>query len=226
LKYDDVLRVQREIIYKERRDVLTLDSIEDQVRLTVRNSLTNTVNQFIHQVGKNQFEIDDDNIIAQLNGNIFLPDTLKKEVIEEMDEQELVDFVLKLADEELDRKKLQVPVEIFNEFLKVVMLRIIDTHWMRHIDAMSELRQGVSLQAYGQQSPLVIYQKEGLSMFTEMVNSISRDVTRYAIRGQIQYNVEREAVVKNTQTNEGRSDIKPKKPKVKKNRNQRNLPWR
>jgi preprotein translocase subunit SecA len=106
------------------------------------------------------------------------------------------------------------------------MLRVIDTYWMRHIDAMSELRQGVTLQAYGQQSPLVIYQKEGLNMFNEMIQNISTDVTRYAIRAQIQYNVEREAVVKNTQTNEGRTDVKPKKPKIKKNRNARNMPWR
>jgi preprotein translocase subunit SecA len=97
---------------------------------------------------------------------------------------------------------------------------------MRHIDAMSELRQGVSLQSYGQQNPLVIYQKEGLRMFNEMVYKISQDTMRYVIRAQIQYNVEREAVVKHTQTNEGRSDDRPKKPKVRKNRSQRNLPWR
>jgi preprotein translocase subunit SecA len=127
---------------------------------------------------------------------------------------------------ELNRKKEMVPPEIYNEFLKVIMLRIIDTHWMRHIDTMSELRQAVSLQAYGQQSPLVIYQKDGLRLFNEMISSIALDVTRYAIRGQINYNVEREAVVKNTQTNEGRSDLRPKKPKVRKNRGQRNLPWR
>ncbi len=226
LKYDDVLRKQREIIYKERRDVLVLESIEDQVRNTVSQSLVKTLQQFIHPVGKNQFEIDDDNIITTFNGNIFYPDTLKKQVIESMDEKELETYILKLAQDELDRKKGAVPPEIFNEFLKVVMLRVIDTYWMRHIDAMSELRQGVTLQAYGQQSPLVIYQKQGLDMFNDMVRNISSDITRYAIRAQIQYNVEREAVVKNTQTNEGRSDIRPKKPKVRKNRNQRNLPWR
>ena len=226
LKYDDVLRKQREIIYKERRDVLVLESIEDQVRNTVSQSLVKTLQQFIHPVGKNQFEIDDDNIITTFNGNIFYPDTLKKQVIESMDEKELETHILKLAQDELDRKKGAVPPEIFNEFLKVVMLRVIDTYWMRHIDAMSELRQGVTLQAYGQQSPLVIYQKQGLEMFNEMVRNISSDITRYAIRAQIQYNVEREAVVKNTQTNEGRTDIRPKKPKVRKNRNQRNLPWR
>ena len=106
------------------------------------------------------------------------------------------------------------------------MLRIIDTYWMQHIDAMSELRQGVTLQSYGQQNPLVIYQSEGLRMFNEMVRKIAQDTTRYAVRAQIQYNVEREAVVKNTQTNEGRPDDRPKKPKVRKNRSQRNLPWR
>ncbi|HAX03564.1 MAG: preprotein translocase subunit SecA [Tenericutes bacterium GWC2_34_14] len=226
LKYDDVLRKQREIIYKERRDVLTLGSIENQVRDTVRKSLSKTLHQFIHPAGKNQFKIDDDNIIATFNGNIFMPNTLQKETIEKMDEVELEAYILELAEKELNRKKEMVPPEIYNEFLKVVMLRVIDTYWMRHIDAMSELRQAVGLQAYGQQSPLVIYQQQGLAMFNEMVDNISKDVTRYAIRAQIQYNVEREAVVKNTQTNEGRSDQKPKKPKVKKNRGQRNMPWR
>ncbi|MBU1141957.1 MAG: preprotein translocase subunit SecA, partial [Firmicutes bacterium] len=131
-----------------------------------------------------------------------------------------------IAKTEIDSKKENFPPEIFNEFLKVVMLRVIDTYWMRHIDAMSELRQSVSLQAYGQQSPLVIYQKEGLRMFNEMIQNISNDISRYALRAQIQYNVEREAVVKNTQTNEGRTDARPKKPKVRKNRGQRQLPWR
>ncbi len=225
LKYDDVLRKQREIIYKERRDVLTLESIENQIRDTVKISLKKTLQQFIHPVGKNQFKIDDDNIIATFNGNIFMPNTLTKEVIEKMDEVELENFILTIADKEIDRKKEMFPPEIFNEFLKVVMLRVIDTYWMRHIDAMSELRQGVSLQSYGQQNPLIIYQQQGLSMFNEMIDNISRDVTRYAIRAQIQYNVQREEVVKNTQTNEGRTE-RPKKPKVKKNYSQRNLPWR
>jgi len=226
LKYDDVLRKQREIIYKERRDVLVLESIENEVRTTIQKSVSAIINQFIHQVGKNQFEIDDDNIIATFNGNIFQQGTIQKETIEKMDENELRTFILDLAVKEMDRKKEAVPPEIFNEFLKVVMLRVIDTYWMRHIDAMSELRQGVTLQSYGQQSPLVLYQQEGLRMFNDMVKNISTDITRYAIRAQINYNVEREAVVKNTQTNEGRTDIKPKKPKIKKNRGQRNLPWR
>jgi preprotein translocase subunit SecA len=96
LKYDDVLRKQREIIYKERRDVLVLESIEDQVRKPLTNSIKYDVQQFVHQVGKNQFEIDDDNIIATFNGNIFNQKHLKK-TIEKMDEIEVKEHILNLA---------------------------------------------------------------------------------------------------------------------------------
>ncbi len=225
LKYDDVLRMQREIIYKERRDVLLLPSIEEQVKTTIHNSISSLLKQFIHPAGKNKFDIDDENIMATFNGNIFSEGTLNKEMLESMDEVEIEAYLQKIAEEEIDRKKQAFPEDVFHEFLKVVMLRVIDTYWMRHIDTMSELRQGVYLQAYGQQNPLVIYQKEGLRLFNEMVHNISVDVTRYVLRAQIQYNTEREAVVKNTSTNQG-TDQRAKKPKVRKNRGQRNLPWR
>src|SRR5690606_19107194 len=105
-----------------------------------------------------------------------------------------------------------------------IMLRVIDTHWMRHIDTMSELRQGVRLQSYGQQNPLIIYQREGKRLFDEMLFSIQKDVSRYAVFSKIQMNVTREAVVKNTSTNQGEDASKPKKPKTYKvHRNQ--LPW-
>ena len=146
----------------------------------------------------------------------FNQDTLKKEEIEKLSHDEIKDHILNIGLHSIDDKKNNFPPEVFNEFLKVVMLRVIDTYWMRHIDAMSELRQGVSLQAYGQQQPLTIYQQEGLRMFNEMIANISNDVTRYAIRAQIKYDQEREAVVKNTQTNQGIADNKPKKPKVRK----------
>ena len=82
-----------------------------------------------------------------------------------------------------------MPIEVYNEFLKVIMLRVIDTYWMRHIDAMSELRQGVRLQSYGQQNPLITYQREGKRMFDEMRYNISKDISRYATLGRIQLNM-------------------------------------
>ena len=103
------------------------------------------------------------------------------------------------------------------------MLRVIDTYWMRHIDMMQELRQGVRLQSYGQQNPLIIYQREGKRLFDEMLYNISKDVARYACLGQIRMDVQREAVVKNTSTNQG-TEAKKDKPKVVKvHRSQ--LPW-
>lgn len=228
LKYDDVIRRQREIIYKERRDVLTLESIESQVKQMLESSLTNQVKQFLHYTNKNKLSIDFEALLAYFNGNVFPLDTFKEEELKALEGEAIVDHIVNTGLAELDRKKASVPEAIYNEFLKVVMLRVIDTYWMRNIDEMSELRQAVSLQSYGQQNPLVIYQQEGLRKFNEMVENISKDICRYAIRAQINYNVEREAVVKNTQTNQGQvaSANKKRKPKVRKNRNQRTNPWR
>ena len=227
LKYDDVIRKQREIIYKERRDVLTLESIEDQVRSTVSRVLVMQADSFIKQTGKNEFEINVEQAFKHFDGSLFVPGTVKKERLETLDKESFNDYIVELGHAELDRKKAEVPESVFNEFLKVVMLRVIDTFWMRHIDVMDELRQGVRLQSYAQQNPLVVYQREGLRLFNEMIENINADITRYALRAQIRYNTEREAVVKNTKTNEGVSaSKKPKKPKVRKNRNSRNKPWR
>ena len=223
LKYDDVIRVQREIIYKERRDVLTKPSIEEDVLNTILNTVGTWIDQHITLEGKIE-KIDYEGIVNQFDGAIFMPGIVTLENIQNMDKEALKSYIIDLAKAEIDKKRENVPAEVFNEFLKVVMLRVIDTYWMRHIDTMSELRQGVTLQAYGQQNPLIIYQKEGFRLFNELVQNISNDVTRYALRAQIQVNVQREAVVKNTATNEGSSE-KPKKPKVRKRR-YANVPWR
>ena len=226
LKYDDVIRQQREIIYAQRRDVLTLTSMEDQVEKMVESSIRDGAYQYIKQVGRNQYDIDDHALVTFFDGNIFNKGTISEEQVKQMDESEIENFLVGIAKSEMDNKKANVPADVYNEFLKVVMLRVIDTYWMKHIDAMSELRQAVNLQSYGQQNPLLIYQNEGKRMFDEMISNIARDVTRYVIRAVIQYNQEREAVVKNTSTNEGKEAAKSKKPKVRKNRGQRNMPWR
>ncbi len=226
LKYDDVLRKQREIMYKERKDVLTLDSIEDVVRGTVERDLEKEANKFITQSGKNTLDVNVEHAFKYFEGPMFMPGSVDKSYLETLDADKFVEYIKSLGQKELDRKKSEVPEEIFNEFLKVVMLRVIDTFWTRHIDVMDELRQGVRLQSYGQQNPLIVYQREGLRLFNEMIENINHDITRYAIRAQIRYNTEREAVVKNTRTNEGVSDSKPKKPKKRKNRGAKNQPWR
>ena len=94
---------------------------------------------------------------------------------------------------------------------------------MRHIDSMSELRQAVGLQAYSQTNPLIVYQQEGRAMFEEMVRGMTEDTAGYILRATIEYNVEREQVVKNTSTNQG-EEVTRNRPKTRKVRGKRK-PW-
>ncbi|NLB85320.1 MAG: preprotein translocase subunit SecA [Acholeplasmataceae bacterium] len=223
LKYDDVIRQQREIIYQERTDVLLKPSIEAETMEMVYSGLALNIHNFITYDKKNE-EINYDGIWKHYDGNLFRKGALNLDEFMNLKEpHEIQEFVNKVAEKEIKDKKEAVPTQVFNEFLKVIVLRVIDTYWMKHIDTMSELRQSVVLQAYGSQNPLVVYQSEGRRLFDDMVSNINQDVTRYILRSVIQYNVEREEVVKNTSTNEGRERTakRPRKQKVR----GRQKPW-
>lgn len=220
LKYDDVIRQQREIIYKERTDVIKQSSIEDQALQMLRDGLTLDLSKTTDKKGN----LIPEEVVKYYDGNLFRENTIRLEEVKKYnDPQDLYNFILKKAEEEVKAKRDDVPTEVFNEFLKVVLLRVIDTYWTRHIDTMSELRQGVGLQAYGSRDPLIVYQKEGRRLFNIMTQNISTDVARYVLRAIIRYNTEREEVVKNTSTNEGEtaSIKKQRKRKVR----GRNRPW-
>jgi preprotein translocase subunit SecA len=103
----------------------------------------------------------------------------------------------------------------FNEFLKAVILRVVDTYWVQHIDQMSELRQGIGLQQYAQMNPLREYQDTGFKMFNDMISSIDEDVTRYVLRAQIRDNMQRVQVAKPTHTSSGKEESK-RKPRTSK----------
>ncbi|MDR2828727.1 MAG: preprotein translocase subunit SecA [Acholeplasmatales bacterium] len=224
LKYDDVLRKQREIIYKERTNCLILPSVEENVLKWINDTIVNDVKPYIKHIKGNEYDIDDNGIIAHFDGDIFNKGTLKKENLEKLDENEIVEYLHNLVIAEVNHKKAQTPEEVYNEFLKVVMLRVIDTYWMKHIDTMSELRQGVVLQQYGQANPLLIYQKEGLRLFNEMIEGMARDVTRYVVRAVIQVNIQRKEVVKNTATNQGTENTSSKQKNHKPPKYQK-APW-
>ena len=226
LKYDDVLRKQREIIYKERRDVLILDSIEPQVLNSINRTLALEVKQYTSQVDKD-VNVDTEALFQHITNTYFKPNMLTKDMIDHQSFETIEKVILDLAHQEMTFKKENTPIAVYNEFLKVIMLRVIDTYWTQHIDTMSELRQGVSLQSYGQNNPLTMYQQEGLRLFNTMILNISKDVTRFALRAHIQMDAQREEVVKNTSTNQGQMDApkKPRKPKVRRNRNMRGRPF-
>src|SRR5690625_231060 len=128
--------------------------------------------------------------------------------------------------ERYDEKEEELSIEQMHEFQKVILLRTVDTKWMDHIDQMDKLRQGIHLRAYGQNDPLREYQLEGFNMFESMIASIEEETARYVMKAQIQQNLQREQVVKNTKAVSGNSEgeQQKRKPYVRKERIGRNDP--
>ena len=222
LKYDDVMRQQREIIYAERRFILTQESIEEHAINMVTRGVTNDIYRFVND-DRSQ-TINKEAVLKHYDGNIFQKGTIKEEDLENVnDVNDLTNLVIKKAEAEIQYKKEHVPPVVFQEFLKAILLRVIDTYWMRHIDTMSELRQAVGLQAYSQTNPLIVYQQEGRRLFDEMVAGMTEDTTKYVLRSVIEHRIEREQVVKNTSTNQG-EETTSRRQRRPKQRGQR-APW-
>src|SRR5690625_467876 len=125
-----------------------------------------------------------------------------------------------------DEKEEEIGTDQMHEFEKVILLRTVDSKWMDHIDQMDQLRQGIPLRAYAQNDPLREYQLEGFNMFEAMIESIEEEVSKYIMKSQIRQNLQREAVVKNTQAVSGGGEEKKKvrQPYVKKETVGRNDP--
>lgn len=204
LKYDDVIRKQRELFYDQRMHIIKDKTIEPIVNNLIKAGVENAAFAHMEQVGHGKYNINDEEITKEFNNQFFGQGAVDIGVIQTLDENQICDYLTDIAFKKLEEKKAMFEDEIYQEFLKVVVLRVFDTHWTEHIDKMSELRQGVSLQSYAQQSPFQIYQKEGVELFNKMMRNIETDVLKYLMRAQIRSNLEREEVNKNTITNDSK----------------------
>lgn len=204
LKYDDVIRKQRELFYDQRMHIIKDKTIEPIVNNLIKAGVENAAFAHMEQVGHGKYNINDEEITKEFNNQFFGQGAIDIGVIQTLDENQICDYLTDIAFKKLEEKKAMFEDEIYQEFLKVVVLRVFDTHWTEHIDKMSELRQGVSLQSYAQQNPFQIYQKEGVELFNKMMRNIETDVLKYLMRAQIRSNLEREEVNKNTVTNDSK----------------------
>ena len=204
LKYDDVIRKQRELFYDQRMHIIKDKTIEPIVNNLIKAGVENAAFAHMEQVGHGKYNINDEEITKEFNNQFFGQGAVDIGVIQTLDENQICDYLTDIAFKKLEEKKAMFEDEIYQEFLKVVVLRVFDTHWTEHIDKMSELRQGVSLQSYAQQNPFQIYQKEGVELFNKMMRNIETDVLKYLMRAQIRSNLEREEVNKNTVTNDSK----------------------
>ena len=209
LQYDDVMREQREVIYKQRQDVIMGEK-------DLTPNLLNMVRRTISRVVDSHTQLEKDNwnleALADFAGATLVhEDSVSKADFEGKSPEEMKDYLYDRAKTVFDTKvsQLQSPEQLL-EFEKVVILRVVDTKWTDHIDAMDQLRQSVGLRAYGQNNPLVEYQTEGYKMFEDMVGAIEFEVTRLFMKAEIRQNVQREQVAQNQQEHPVEADGDPK----------------
>ena len=216
LKYDEVLRKQREMFYGQRREVIERDDVTDIVNSLVRSCVEVTCDRYITEVGRNQYKIDDEGMVQAFNGQILPENTLDINVMKTLDEKEIVEYVYKTIIDSFSQKEAALPQpEVWKNFEKYVTLRVLTSFWTTHIDTMSALRQSVRLQSYAQQNPLILYQQEGFERFDKMMDGIATDITKFLSRAQIKIQVQQEPKEEKYQTNQADDESLKRRPTVK-----------
>ena len=194
LKYDDVMNAQREIIYKQRREVLDGENIHDSIINMIEFVADNIPTMFVEgQTGELNIESLNTEII-----NVFGIDMLDYIKQNKNDAEKIAEQLKKLALEIYSKKEEEITSEQMRELERVVMLKVVDEKWMNHIDSMDEFKNGIGLRAYGQKDPVVQYRLEGFDMFDEMINDIKFDVTKILMHIRQQGEVKRQETVKIT----------------------------
>ncbi len=210
LEYDDVINNQRMIIYGRRNQILDSDSIHSITLEHFKNHIRNIVNS--HLIDSNKLTgLDVSEILETVNENLLKND-LSVDELDGLDPESLTETIYENVCEEYEAKLEKFPEELRNEFEKAISLRVIDTHWMDHINAMSLLREGIYLRQYAQENPLQAYTSEGYEMFDNLLATIDMDISRYLLNAEIRQNTEREQVIKGT-PNEDKSKTKKQTPK-------------
>ena len=210
LEYDDVINNQRMIIYGKRNQILDSDSIHSITLEHFKNHIKNIVNS--HLIDSNKLTgLDVSEILETVNENLLKHD-LSVDELEELDPESLIETIYEHVCEEYETKIKDFPDELKNEFEKAITLRVIDTHWMEHINSMSLLREGIYLRQYAQENPLQAYTAVGYEMFDNLLATIDMNVSRYLLNAEIRQNTEREQVIKGT-PNEDKSKVKKQTPK-------------
>ncbi len=223
LEYDDVMNQQREVIYAQRRQVLMGESLKDNIVDMLETVIDSTIAMFS---GESQYpeEWDLESLLEYADG-LFLPGhNLTREMLAKMERDEVRELFMDEAQKIYANREEIFGPEVMREIERAVMLQVVDSKWMDHLDAMDQLREGIGLRAYGQKDPLVEYKFEAYDMFTNMIASIQEDFIRYVLRVSPAVTEEpqerqRQNVVENRYAEEG-----PKQPVRAENQVGRNDP--
>lgn len=219
LQYDDVMNKQRQVIYDERGRVLEGEDINEQVQGMIKEIINSSVTAYVGDKG-----VELENLKSYLYG-LFMPkDSLEVEGLEGLNTQELSDKIYEIAHDIYREKEELIGSERMREVERIILLQCVDNHWIDHIDAMDQLRQGIGLRALGQQDPVIAYKMEGFDMFDDMVKHIQEDTVRYLFNITIEQQPKERKSVVDVDTLASPSDLADKSPVVKEKTVGRNEP--
>ncbi|MBR3720965.1 MAG: SEC-C domain-containing protein [Clostridia bacterium] len=188
LNYDDVMNTQREIIYKQRREVLDGENIKD----SVMNMMDSTVETIVSAFAEDENINVDEALLAEIHTTLGLDKhQLGLHEGDKFKVQELSDKLTEAVHEKYQQKEEMIGDDL-REIERVITLKVVDDQWMEHIDNMDELKNGIGLRAYGQKDPVVQYRIEGFDMFDAMVENIKIDITKSLLHLEKADRVERE----------------------------------
>ncbi len=214
LEYDDVMNVQREVIYKQRRQVLDGENMGSFIRTMIHRWIDESVHGHLGE-GKHLTQESWLQATEPFRG-LFFPADQFQYTDEELTKLKPDELVAQLEEQALavyDAKEASLGDELMRELERVMMLRTVDEYWMDHIDAMEELKKGIVLRAYAQTNPVDAYKKEGFEMFEGMIQAIQEETIRRIIVARVQTNeVKRERVAKVTGTSGGSDETLKKAP--------------
>lgn len=189
LQYDDVMNKQREIIYAERRRVLEGENLQEQIE----NMIHSLIEEGVMSYSQDGFDADR---FVEYMYNLFMPrGSIEASDIENLKTEEVIEKVYEITMKIYNGKEERIGSDRMREVERVILLQSVDNHWIDHIDAMDQLRQGIGLRAIGQQDPVIAYTDEGFNMFNEMNAHIKEDTIKYLFNITIEEPVERKQVI-------------------------------
>ena len=202
LEYDDVMNVQREVIYAQRQKVLDGEDLKDSIRTMLQNVVSTTVTTALADAGGVVTE-DSLHLLESLFEGIYCAKgTLegRKEELLGKDSKETAEILEQIAENTYQAKENAYGEKLMRELERVIMLRVVDEYWMDNIDAMDDLKQGIGLRAYGQHDPVIAYKEEGYQMFQAMIAAIREETIRrlFLVQVRPQQEIKREKVAKET----------------------------
>lgn len=202
LQYDDVMNVQRDTIYKQRKMVLDGDDVTDAIMNMIREFVDSTVDSY---TGPEDYP--DNWNLEGLTGyleQVFVPAgtlTFTKDDLQTLTKDSLKEQLLDIAFSRYEEKKAEFGEEVIKEIQRVILLKVVDRKWMDHIDNMDQLRQGIGLRAYAQTDPVLAYKNEGYLMYEEMLGAIGEDVIKMLFHVRVETNLEPKQEVQPISTN-------------------------